>query len=172
MPKKLQVTDDNRGLRVKQNLDEYSINLSSGRVLTRTNTAAYKKLFESGLIKVLRPAEAKEVKPEPKPDGKPEVKEDKTDTKALTPEQQQELRNEVLNVSTDLIRVNAHNLKGLNQKQTNDLIKKLLFEKLCTKEKQVKPEKETKKKSKKDKKKKYKVASSSDDTSEDDSSDE
>ena len=169
------------------NGDTYCINTKTGRVITNTKTKLYKKLYDGGFIKVLMHDKERTIKPtildKPIPLLRPAMVDKHAtpstlDTKEeLTSKQEATLRDKIMDVTTDLVKVNTHNLKRLTQQETNDMLKKLLFEKLCISQPDMKVNEKAKErkakvvklKNKKKDTKKYKIASSSDTDDTDDS---
>ena len=95
-------------------MDRYATNLNTGRLISKS-TALYRRLKKLGQTEELPPP-AVTPAPPPSPDPEP----------AQAP-----LREKVIDAATDLIAENKKQFAKLNQQDSDDLLKRLLFEKLC-----------------------------------------
>jgi len=140
----------------------YCFNPSSNRIC-RLDTAKTKKLIKSGIVVIPRDLqmpneripETPEPVQEPEP-PKPEV-------------QEKELKSEVKAEMKSIINENKNEFKELSQRETDALLKRMLFEKLCVKKKKKKKKAKPKPKKKKYKLRKIESSSESESESESDS---
>ena len=140
--------------------NEYAINLNTGRLIKKS-TSLFKKLKKLNRIQEIEDGE------QPK-QPKVEVKEVIVETPK--PEYNEALRKETLaDLSTDLIKSNLKKVvkaQKLSDNEMDDMLRRLLYKKLCVDDpKQPKPKEEKKKKKPKPK---FKIIESSSSESESD----
>ena len=138
-------------------MDRYATNLNTGRLISKS-TALYRRLKKLGQTAELPAAPAPPAPPpSPAPPAPPPSPEPEP---AQAP-----LREKVIDAATDLIAENKKQFAKLNQQDSDELLKRLLYEKLCidTTMKASKAPPPSKKKSKK-----YVVESSSEEETESD----
>ena len=143
---------------------DYSVNSKTGRFVKK-GSRTYSKMLKMGQISDNLPK--KEEKAEEKVD-KVEEKEEIEEIKPEIKYNDVDFKENLKKTMKDIIKENNKEFKGLSQKQTDQILKKLLYEKLCIDK--PKPKKKQNNKSKL----KFKIRSldSSDESSEDDSNDE
>jgi len=146
---------------------EYAINSLTGRYV-RKNTRTYNRLKKQGNLQyidetsdrpvnpIIEKEEIKEIKEIQKLPVIPvipekeelEEKEIKPDVQRTQPEplNKKKYNNQVKDELVKIVNTNSHQFKEISQKESDELLKRLLYEKLCKKEK--KPDKKKKKKSK------------------------
>ena len=144
----------------KKNDPNYFLNTKTNRYFKK-GSPTYNKLFTDGFCNE---------KPKTEPiDG--ETKHVETPIEPnVDPEP--DLKKEIKPILQEIVRENKSDFVGLTQKQTDELLKKMLYEKLCLNKQQPKPQqKKSKEKLKKKAKKstRYKVYSSSSGSSSDSS---
>ena len=127
-------------------MEGFATNVNTGRLISKS-TALYKRLKKLGQTTEIAPTAAP---PTPEP------------TPAPTP-----LREKVIEAATDIIADNKKAFAKLSQQDSDDLLKRLLYEKLCITPKTAKPPPSKPSKPSK-KKKKYVVSSSEESASESD----
>ena len=143
--------------------NEFAINCKTGRLLKKS-TALYRKLKKLNLVKEIENEEPKVEKvkqPEPTCKGslEPIVEPVEYDPKRL--------QETLADISTDLIKDNLKQIiknQKLSDNEMDDMLRRLLYKKLCIDEK-PKPKQVSKKKKKK--KPKFKIESSSSDSESD-----
>ena len=123
-------------------MEGFATNVNTGRLISKS-TALYKRLKKLGQTTEIAPAT-------PTPAPTPTVP-----VPTPTP-----LREKVIEAATDLIAENKKQFTGISQQDSDDLLRKLLYEKLCITPKTHKPPPSKPSKPSK-KKKKYVVESSS-----------
>jgi hypothetical protein len=121
--------------------ETHILNPSTNRFVL-VGSPKYKRLVKEGVIKKPEPQPAPSRPPSPEP-------------AQARPSQSRSLKKEVMNVATNIVRDNRQDFVDLTQKQTDALLKRMLYEKLCV----DKPSKKT------HKKKRYDSSSDSSDSS-------
>ena len=131
--------------------------------ICRLDTAKTKKLIKSGIIVLPRDLEMPNERIPETPEIETPIPE--PDTPKPPEVQEKELKSEVKAEMKSIIKENKNEFKELTQKETDQLLKRMLFEKLCVNKKKEK------KIAKPKTKKKYKVVqpSSSDESSSEES---
>jgi hypothetical protein len=142
--------------------NEFAINCKTGRLLKKS-TALYRKLKKLGQIKEIEIEEQQE---------KPKVEKVKTvEVKAVEPLEEpveydpKRLQEKLADISTDLIKDNLKQIvkaHKLSDNEMDDMLRRLLYKKLCIEQPKPKEEKKKKKKSK------FKIIESSSSDSESD----
>ncbi len=135
----------------------FATNVNTGRIIS-TNTALYKRLKKLGeTIDIAPAATPAPATPAPATPVTPI---------APTPAPAPVLREKVIEVATDIIAENKKSFVGISQQDSDELLRKLLYEKLCITPKPKTAKAPPSKPSKK-KKKKYIVSSSEEETDSD-----
>jgi hypothetical protein len=132
--------------------ETHILNPSTNRFVL-VGSSKYKRLVKEGVIKPHVPQPQTQPQPAPSRPPSPE-----------SPPSTRSLKKELIKTTTDIVRDNRQDFVDLTQKQTDALLKRMLYEKLCI----DKPN--AKKKTHKKHKKKY--ASSSSDSSDADTDSE
>ncbi len=130
-------------------MDGFATNTNTGRLISKS-TALYKRLKKLGQTIDIAPAAAPVTPIAPTPTPTP------TPTPAAAPAPL--LRDKVIETATDLIAENKKAFIGISQQDSDDLLRQLLYQKLCIIPKTAKPPPPPSKPSKK--KKKYVISSS------------
>ena len=125
--------------------NEYAISLKTGRLIKRS-TANYRKLKKLNLIKEIEP---KADSPEPEADSpEPEADSPEADSPG-TEFNERDLQHKLAQLSTSVVKKNMKKIiksQKLSDKEYDLLLKKMLYEKLCSiSEPPVKPTKKKKK---------------------------
>jgi hypothetical protein len=147
--------------------NEYAINLNTGRLIKKT-TSLYRKLKKLNLVKEIEEPKVEIEQPKQPKQPKVEVKEVIVETPK--PEYNEALLKETLaDLSTDLIKSNLKKVvkaQKLSDNEMDDMLRRLLYKKLCVDDpKHPKPKEEKKKKKPKPK---FKIIESSSSESESD----
>ena len=127
---------------------KYALNTSTGRYCA-VGSKTYIRAKKGGFIQGPEVKKPEETEPEV-PTTRPPSPEPNVLVEELNSDK---LKSKLAKECTDIVNQHMSHFKGITQKQTDALLKKLLYEKLCEK----KNKKETKKPKKKPKKLKFKI---------------
>lgn len=150
---------------------EFAINLNTGRLIKKS-TAQYKKLKKLQRVREIQEVEQNnaDVPVEAECAKEEAIEEAVTAPKPLPEYNDLKFKTAMSNAMADVIKENEAKFKNISQKQSDRLLKQLLYEKLCINE--SKPSKSKSKPAKKKGKKKFKIKalpSSSEESSESES---